>query len=135
MVHVLPRKVPTLVRPRPDGLSPYVKAKVCFQSGYCRSGSNCRFAHNSIEVKVWNLGVISYDDIVEKDDINNLKLPRVQSFVCGYCDKSFSDKWDIENHTNTLEHRGNINSDKERPWRYREPPGNVLTGKYELCPR
>ena len=130
MVHRSPERT-LLIRTRPKKLHLSLRAKMCPFVYDCKFGQRCFCAHNHIEVKVWNLGDISYEDIVKRCAID--KPPT--GFCCSYCNVIFQVKWELENHTNTPEHKAKLTLDKERPWMYREPPDNVINGDYALCPR
>ena len=132
MVHRSPEKTfPLLIRKRPEALHQNMRAKMCPYKFNCKYDKDCRCAHSRIEVKVWNLGNVSHDDIVKRCAVDNPPT----GFCCSYCNRVFQVKWELENHANTPEHKANLTLDKERPWMHREPPDNVINGDYALCPR
>lgn len=55
-------------------------------------------------------------------------------YFCEYCSKSYDSQAHLERHCVTFEHQGNVNSDKDHQWNYRQPPWNVRNGQYRLCP-
>ncbi|XP_038048815.1 helicase with zinc finger domain 2-like [Patiria miniata] len=57
----------------------------------------------------------------------------VQRYYCSYCDRGFAQNWQLQQHTQTIDHRAKVNSDKERQWKYRSPPWSVLNGEYREC--
>ncbi|XP_072028379.1 3'-5' exoribonuclease HELZ2-like [Amphiura filiformis] len=128
MVHRSPKKpFPLVIRHRPKELHAYIHAKMCPFAFSCRFGVRCRCAHNPIEIKVWNLGSVSHDDIVKRCAVDTPPT----GFCCSLCNRVFQVKWELENHTNTQEHKTNMTLDQERPWVYREP---LITSSMEsIC--
>ena len=125
-------KAPVRIRPRSKGL--FGKAKMCWHlNNVCWRGDSCTFAHNEIEQQVWDIGVINYEDVVKH--CTTKVQPIADTYCCTYCDKSFIGKSAFEDHINTEDHKSNITSDHDRPWKYREPPPNVINGSYTLCQR
>ncbi|XP_022079225.1 LOW QUALITY PROTEIN: helicase with zinc finger domain 2-like [Acanthaster planci] len=57
----------------------------------------------------------------------------VQRYYCSYCNRAFAQVWELEQHTQTIDHRSKVNSDKERQWKYRSPPWGVVNGEYKEC--
>ncbi len=126
------RPYPLKIRRRPPELQLSIRAKMCvrgFQA--CRFEDRCRHPHNQIEVKVWNIGNVSHEDIVKRCTVD----APASGFCCNLCSKIFQVQWELENHTNTQEHKSNMTLDQERPWEFREPPDNIINGEYLLCPR
>ncbi|XP_071791761.1 3'-5' exoribonuclease HELZ2-like isoform X2 [Asterias amurensis] len=52
---------------------------------------------------------------------------------CSYCNITYKESLHLDQHTLTPEHMSKVNSDTEKAWRHRDPPWNIVNGKYLEC--
>ncbi|XP_033628979.1 uncharacterized protein LOC117291425 isoform X1 [Asterias rubens] len=143
------------VKPRHPWLRSEVHPKLCRHGDSCHRAS-CMFPHHPAEGTLWRYmaqyNLKSLDEVmaikfrppstpINQPSAEASAMPTamqseaymLQSFYCTYCDQPFQQLWKLEEHTKSLGHRSRVNCDKERQWKYRSPPWNVLNGRYQEC--
>ncbi|KAK6171546.1 hypothetical protein SNE40_019712 [Patella caerulea] len=110
----------------------------------------CNFAHSSIEIEIWKWMVkndTTLDDMVSPNVHQTYQEPSLQpsgpvllpadvklrNYYCEDCCIQFDNLKDINKHTQTNDHKFNVEADKVQQWNCRQPPWNKDIKSYQLC--
>ncbi|XP_038049676.1 helicase with zinc finger domain 2-like [Patiria miniata] len=126
---------------------------LCTSGDACKRGGECWFPHFKEEKDLWiYMGrhkLTKLDDVVfagrASPDVMSQTLPSKSQrdkrpqpqpqHRCSYCDKSYPQQWQLQQHIQTMDHWSKVNSDEDKKdqWKHRSPPWNVVNGQYQEC--
>ncbi|XP_055955003.1 zinc finger CCCH domain-containing protein 7B-like [Patella vulgata] len=142
-----------IISPLPPHIPKNLKFTICEDLKPNRSRcykDKCNFAHSPIEIEIWKWMVKNgktLDDMVNPDVHETYKEPTLQSsgpvllpadvklrnYYCEDCSIQFDNLKDINKHTETSDHKFNVEADIVQQWNFRQPPWNKDIKVYQLC--